>query len=258
MLFDTHCHLYDEKFRDGLDLVIDQAMMAGVACIVVPGIDVRTSEQAIALAGKYDIIYAAVGIHAEAAKDVPEADFSQIEALAKEKKVVAIGEIGLDYYWNVAPPEIQQEVLRRQIDLARRTSLPVIIHNRDATLDTVNLLKRECRGEVNGIMHCFTGSIETARQCIDLGFYISFGGSVTFKNARNVQEVASQVVESRLLIETDAPYMTPHPHRGTRNEPAHVRLVAEKLAELRDVDYESLTKLTYANAERLFFTKGVS
>ena len=214
--------------------------------------DVATSKSAIELAERHDFIYAAVGIHPEAANGITDADLAIIAQLARHQKVVAIGEIGLDYYWDTAPRDVQQQVLRRQIQLAKEVGLPVIIHNRDATQDTVQVLTEECQQQVHGVMHCFTGSYETAMQCIELGFFISFGGPVTFKNARNVKEVAAQIPNDWLLVETDAPYLTPHPFRGKRNEPAHVRLVADMLAELRGQSYEEIARQTMENGLRLF------
>jgi TatD DNase family protein len=253
MLFDTHCHLNDEQFRDDLDEVIVRAKEAGVSHIVIPGVDVESSRRAISIAESHEGIYAAVGIHPEAANDVPAEAYEAIRQMARHPKVVAIGEIGLDYYWDTAPRPVQQEVLKKQIEVAADLGLPIVIHNRDATQDTVDLLQRECpnRGVV-GVMHCFTGSYEIAVQCMKLGFYISFGGPVTFKNAKNVVEVAAKIPEDRLLIETDSPYLTPHPFRGKRNEPARVSLVAEKLAELKSVPVETLQNFTFENACRLF------
>lgn len=208
--------------------------------------------RAVELAEQHDFLYAAVGIHPEAVNGIGDQDFARIADLAKHPKVVAIGEIGLDYHWDAAPREVSQDVLRTQIGIARELSLPVVIHNRDATMDVVQVLTEECRNEVPGVMHCFTGSYETALQCMNLGFYVSFGGPVTFKNAKNVKEVAARIPDEWLLVETDAPYLTPHPFRGQRNEPAHVRLVAETLAELRNQTLEEIGGLTSVNARRLF------
>ncbi len=251
MLFDTHCHLNDEQFKDDVADVLQRARAEGVTNIVVPGVDATSSERAILLAEKYDGVYAAVGIHPESLKDLPETELDKIRALTRHEKVVAIGEIGLDYYWDVAPRTFQQEIFAAQIDLAAETGLPILIHNRDATEDTVRMVKAAPRG-VQGVMHCFTGSIETALECINKGFFISFGGPVTFKNAVNVQKTATQIPDEWLVVETDSPYLSPHPFRGKRNEPARVRLVAEKLAELRGQEFSELESLTMANALRLF------
>lgn len=252
MLFDTHCHLMDTQFDEDLETVIARAREGGVHRIVIPAIDVATAHRAISIAEKHDGIYAAVGIHPEAAKDQPDAAFAEIESLAIHPKVVAIGEIGLDYYWDAAPRPEQQEVMARQIEIAKRTHLPIIIHNRDATADTVAVLRQTNARTVGGVMHCFTGSLETARECMEMGFYISFGGPVTFKNAKNVQAVAAEIPLEWLLVETDSPYLAPHPHRGKRNEPMHVRLVAEKMALLQSRSVESIVAATTENALRLF------
>ncbi|MCF8566285.1 TatD family hydrolase [Alicyclobacillus tolerans] len=252
MLFDTHCHLFDEKLLGDLKEVVERAKEAGVAEIVVPAVDVETSRQAIAIAEQFDGVYAAVGVHPEAANDASEEDFAEVAKLALHPKVVAIGEIGLDYYWDAAPRPKQQDVLVQQIRLAKQLGLPVAIHNRDATQDTVRILEQECKGDVHGVMHCFTGSFETAKQCMELGFFISFGGPVTFKNARNVREVAAKIPDEWLVVETDSPYLTPHPHRGKRNEPSYVALVAQMLAEVRGQDIRQLESYTTDNAHRLF------
>jgi TatD DNase family protein len=252
MLFDTHCHLNAEQFEDDLEAVIQRAREAGVTDIVVPGVDAESSRRAIAIAEQHEGIYAAVGVHPEVLDRVSWTELDTIAELASHPKVVAIGEIGLDYYWNVAPREVQQEWLRRQIELAAELRLPVVIHNRDATADTVSLLEETCPGRVTGVMHCFTGSYEIAQRCIKIGFFISYGGPVTFKNAHNVRETAARIPLDRLVVETDSPYLTPHPYRGKRNEPARVRLVAEKLAELHGRTVEEIEEITYANALRLF------
>jgi TatD DNase family protein len=252
MLFDTHCHLFDEQFADDVEAAIDRARGAGVQYMVVPAVDVASAHRAIALAERHEEIYAAVGIHPESLKNLSESAFAEVEALASHPKVVAIGEIGLDYYWNVAPREVQKEVFLRQIDIARRAKLPIIIHNRDATEDTVEIIERHCRG-VTGVMHCFTGSIETAKRCMKQGFYISYGGPVTFKNAENVRKAALQISDEFLLVETDSPYLSPHPFRGKRNEPARVSLVVEKLAELRGQTFDAVAQFTLQNGRRLFY-----
>ncbi|GMA50552.1 putative metal-dependent hydrolase YabD [Alicyclobacillus contaminans] len=250
-LFDTHCHLFDDKFSEDLASVVERARAAGVRRMVVPGVDVDTSRRAIELADRYPEVYAAVGIHPESLADWDAAVLAEIEALTAHPKVVAIGEIGLDYYWDVAPRLVQQEVFVRQLELARNVGLPVIIHNRDATEDTVRLIETRANG-VTGVMHCFTGSIETARRCIRRGFFISYGGPVTFKNAENVRKAAREIPDEWLVVETDAPYLSPHPYRGQRNEPARVAQVVEVLAETRGQTLEELARLTYDNAHRLF------
>lgn len=259
MLFDTHCHLMDERFSDDLDAVITRAQDAGVNRIVVPGVDVATSTEAIRIAERFDGVFAAVGIHPESANGVTDGDFAAIRDLVTHPKVVAIGEIGLDYYWDAAPRDVQRWVMETQLEMAKAAQLPVVIHNRDATADTVQILTQAYRnGGPGGVMHCFTGSIETALQCINLGFFISFGGPLTFKNAVNVRETAAQVPNEWLLVETDSPYLTPHPLRGQRNEPAYVRLVADQLAEVKGLLLQEVMQMTTDNACRLFTGVGTA
>lgn len=255
MLFDTHVHLNAEQYKEDLEEVIERAQSEGVANMVVVGFDRPTIEKAIALVEKHDFLYAAVGWHPVDAIDMTEADLQWIEELSAHPKVVALGEMGLDYYWDKSPKEIQKEVFRKQIALAKRVKLPIIIHNREATQDIVDILKEERAEEVGGVMHCFSGSEEVAKECMKMNFYISFGGPVTFKNAKKVKEVAAEIPLERLLIETDCPYLTPHPFRGKRNEPAHVKLVAEEIALLKNLPFEEIASVTTENAKKLFGIK---
>ena len=252
MLFDTHAHLNAEQYNEDLEAVIDRAKSEGVSKIVVVGFDRPTIVKAMELAEEYSFIYAAVGWHPVDAIDMTDKDLAWIEELAAHPKVVALGEMGLDYHWDKSPKHIQKEVFRKQIALAKKVKLPIIIHNREATMDIVEILKEEGAHEVGGIMHCFSGSIETAKECMKMNFYISFGGPVTFKNAKNVKEVAAAIPVERLLIETDCAYLTPHPFRGKRNEPGHVKLVAEELAILKGLSYEELANITMENAKKVF------
>jgi TatD DNase family protein len=251
MLIDTHAHLDSPKFDNDREEVISRALQAGIDTIVNIGFNRETIPSTMALAEKYPFIYAAVGWHPTDAVDMKlEEDLAWIEQLCSHPKVVAIGEIGLDYYWDTSPKELQHIVFREQIRLARRLNKPIVIHNRDAHEDVVRLLKDEKASEVGGIMHCFSGSWETAKQCLDLNFHISFGGPVTYKNARVPKEVLERVPLDRLLLETDAPYLTPHPHRGQRNESAYVRLVAETAAQIKGVSLEEIAIITSENGRR--------
>ncbi|MFD0084811.1 TatD family hydrolase [Priestia megaterium] len=252
MLFDTHVHLNAEQYEDDLQEVINRALEKGVQNMVVVGFDEPTIKKAIQIAETYDFIYASVGWHPVDAVDMTDEHLTWIEELAQHPKVVALGEMGLDYHWDKSPKEVQKDVFRRQIRLARKVNLPIIIHNRDATEDVVTILKEEHVEEVGGIMHCFTGSIEVAKQCMDMNMYISFGGPVTFKNAKKPKEVATELPLDKLLIETDCPYLTPHPFRGKRNEPGYISYVAEQIAELKGITYEELAAITTANAKKLF------
>jgi TatD DNase family protein len=252
MLFDTHAHLNAVQYEEDLQEVIDRALKEGVTNIVVVGFDRPTIKRAIELAEQYDFIYASVGWHPVDAIDMKEDDLKWLEEMALHPKVVALGEMGLDYYWDKSPKEVQKEVFRKQIALAKKVKLPIIIHNREATADILEILKEENASEVGGIMHCFTGSIEIAKQCIDMNFYISLGGPVTFKNAKKPKEVAAEIPLEHLLIETDCPYLTPHPYRGKRNEPAYIKYVAEQIAELKGISYEEVAEKTSDNAKRIF------
>jgi len=255
MLFDTHVHLNAEQFNEDLQEVIDRAQAEGVERMVVVGFDRPTITKAIELCETYDFIYASVGWHPVDAIDMKPEDLEWLRELSAHPKVVALGEMGLDYHWDKSPKEIQKEVFKKQIQLAREVQLPIIIHNREATSDIVEILKEAGAAEVGGIMHCFSGSVETAKECLDMNFYISLGGPVTFKNAKKPKEVAEAVPLDRLLIETDCPYLAPHPYRGKRNEPAFVKLVAEQIAELKGISYDEVAKATTENANKLFDIK---
>ncbi|MFP3841376.1 TatD family hydrolase [Bacillus safensis] len=252
MLFDTHAHLNAEQYKEDLEQVIERAKSEKVEKIVVVGFDRPTITRAMELIEEYDFIYAAIGWHPVDAIDMTDEDLAWIKDLSQHEKVVAIGEMGLDYYWDKSPKDVQKEVFRRQIALAKEVNLPIVIHNRDATEDVVMILKEEGAAEVGGIMHCFTGSLETAKACMDMNFYISFGGPVTFKNAKKPKEVVKEIPNDRLLIETDCPYLTPVPFRGKRNEPSYVKYIAEQIAELREISFEELAELTTKNAKKVF------
>jgi TatD DNase family protein len=255
MLFDTHVHLNAEQFNEDLEEVLERAKNQGVSHMVVVGFDRPTITKAIELAENYHFLYASVGWHPVDAIDMTDEDLNWIEELAAHPKVVAIGEMGLDYHWDKSPKDIQKEVFRKQIQLAKRVKLPIIIHNREATQDIVDILKEENAAEVGGIMHCYSGSLEVANECIAMNFYISFGGPVTFKNAKKPKEVAKELSLGNLLIETDCPYLAPHPYRGKRNEPSYVSLVAQEIAELKGISYEEVVQQTYDNARQIFNIK---
>ncbi|OKL35763.1 TatD family hydrolase [Domibacillus mangrovi] len=252
MLFDTHVHLNADQYQEDIEEVVVRAQKAGVSRMVVVGFDRLTIDRAMGLIERYDWLYAAIGWHPVDAIDMCDADLAWIEDLALHPKVVAIGETGLDYHWDKSPKDIQKNVFRRQIQLAKKVKLPIVIHNREATQDIVDILKEEGAEEVGGIMHCFSGSAETALECIKMNFYISLGGPVTFKNAKKPKEVAVAVPLDKLLIETDCPYLAPHPYRGKRNEPAYVKFVAEEIAALKECSYEEVAEATMKNAQTLF------
>lgn len=253
LLFDTHTHLNDGQFAEDQAEVIARAQAEhGVGTFLNVGFNRETIPSTLQLAEKYPFIYAAVGWHPNDAKDFHTEEFEWIKALANHSKVVAIGEIGLDYYWDYSPVEQQQAVFRQQIGLARDVKLPVIIHCREAYPDVVRILQEENAHEVGGVMHCFGGEVETMQQCLDLDFMIGLGGPVTFKNAKLAKEIAREVPLSSLLIETDCPYLAPHPYRGKRNETGYVRLVAEEIAHLKGITFEEVAKVTTKNGKRLF------
>ncbi|WP_416143811.1 TatD family hydrolase [Planococcus koreensis] len=252
MFVDTHVHLNADQYDEDLKEVIDRALESNVTKMIVIGFDRKTIERAIALAEQYEFIYAVVGWHPVDAIDCTEEDLRWIEELAAHDKVVGIGETGLDYHWDKSPKDIQQEVFRKQIRLAKKVKLPIIIHNREATEDVLRILKEEGAEEVGGVMHCFGGSVETARESIAMNFMISLGGPVTFKNAKKPKEVAEAISLDHLLIETDAPYLAPHPYRGKRNEPSYVPLVAEEIARLKGISIEEVAAATTKNAEQFF------
>ena len=252
MLIDTHVHLNAEQYNEDLEAVIDRARDNSIEKMVVVGCDRESIERTMEMIDEYDDIYGVIGWHPVDAIDCTDDDLKWIEELSKHEKIVGIGETGLDYHWDKSPKDVQKELFRKQIALAKRVNLPIIIHNRESTADCVEILKEEDAHEVGGIMHAFSADERTADEIIAMNFYVSLGGPVTFKNAQLPKDIAVHVPLDRLLVETDAPYLTPHPYRGKRNEPAHVKLVAEKIAELRNISYEALGQATTENAERLF------
>ncbi|MFC3772402.1 TatD family hydrolase [Paenibacillus sp. GCM10012303] len=252
MLTDTHTHMNASQFDEDRDQVIERAREQGVSRMINIGFNRETIPTSLELTERYDFIYTAVGWHPTDALDMKPEDLDWIEQLCSRDKVVAIGEIGLDYYWDTSPKEVQHRVFREQIRLARKLGMPIVIHNRDAHHDVVQLLREEKAEDVGGVMHCFSGSWETAKLCLDMNFYISFGGPITYKNAKQPKEVLAQVPLDRLLVETDAPYLTPHPFRGKRNETGYVKLVAEAAADILGISFEELARITSENATRLF------
>ena len=252
MLFDTHTHLNADQFEEDVETVIARAQEAGVVNMIVVGFDAKTIKRALLLVERYDFLYAAVGWHPVDAIDFTEEKLKWIEELSSHPKVVAIGETGLDYHWDKSPKDIQKDVFRKQIQLAKKVNLPLVIHNRNATEDVIDILKEERADEVGGVMHCFSSDLEAAKTCIDLNFFISFGGPVTFKNAKPLQEVAREVPLEHMLIETDCPYLAPHPLRGKRNEPAYVTYVAKQIAALKEKEYKVIAEKTSDNAKQLF------
>lgn len=250
-LVDTHAHLDHEWFDGERDEIVQRALDAGVRTMITIGADMPTSEAAVQLAEKYPSVYATVGIHPHDAKTADEAAYERLRELADHPKVVAIGEIGLDYYYDHSPRDVQRDVFIRQLALARETGLPFIIHNRDASGDVMMVLREHGRG-LPGLLHSFTGDAAMAAECVAEGWYISLGGMMTFKNAEAIRTAVREVPLERILLETDAPYLTPVPLRGKRNEPAYVRYVAEFLAAERGLSVEEVARVTTKNARRFF------
>lgn len=252
MLIDTHAHLDDARFDGDRDAMIARAREAGVEHFVTIGCDLTTSRAAVELADRYPFIYATVGVHPHEAKQIGDSWYDDLRRLAEHKKVVAYGEIGLDYHYNHSPPKIQRERFREQITLARDLHLPIVVHTREAQDDTIAILKEENAADVGGVFHCFSGDARLAKDALDLGFLLSFSGVITFQNATMLRDLVKTVPMDRVLVETDSPYLTPAPHRGQRNEPAHVRLVAEKIAAIQGMTTDQVAELTSQNARRVF------
>ena len=248
-IFDTHAHYDDSRFDEDRDELLSSIQSKGVSHIVNCGCDLKSSLTTVALSEKYDFIYAAVGVHAHEAEEATESDLDEIRKLYSKNKVVAVGEVGLDYHYDFSPRERQIEIFERQLKLATDLGLPVIVHDREAHEDTMNLLKKY---RPKGVVHCFSGSAEMAKEIVKLGMYIGIGGAVTFKNAKKPVEVVEYLPLDRLLLETDAPYMTPVPFRGTRCDSTHIAYTAEKIAEIKGIDVQELIDICNENSKKLF------
>jgi TatD DNase family protein len=253
-LIDSHAHIQGSEFAADLDQVVSRARAAGVATIVVVGGagDLSSNEAAVTVARSFPRLFATVGMHPHDAKDVSEEDFKRLKELTTDLKVVAVGETGLDFYYNHSPRELQMRTFTRFIHMACETHLPIVVHDRDAHRQVAERLRTEGGTNLHGVIHCFTGDFAAAREFLDLGFYLSFSGIITFKNAEPLREVAREIPLDRMLIETDSPYLAPVPHRGKRNEPAFVRFVAETVAEVRGISLEEVARATTQNAQNLF------
>lgn len=256
MLIDSHTHLDDRRFQRDIDKVLERAKEAGVSRMIHVGADKRSSISAYRMAEKHENIYAVIGVHPHSAKHLDDDTLEFLYDTAKRrKKIVAIGEIGLDYYRNLSPQDQQKTAFVKQIALAKELDLPIVIHDRDAHRDTVKVMKEENAAKVGGVLHCFAGDRQMARECLGMGFYLSFAGPVTFSRARQLVDVVAYTPLERILIETDCPYLTPTPHRGKRNEPAYVKYVAERIAEIKGISFEEVAKATTENTEEVFRLK---
>ncbi len=253
MLIDSHAHIQLDKFDTDRGAVLERAQEAGVHAMMVIGFDLETSRGAIALAEKYDQIYATVGMHPHDATNLDDETIHIFRDLAAHPKVLGLGEMGLDYYRDLSPRPIQKAAFERQLDLAEALDLPIVIHNREAYHDILPILQAR-RGKVRGVMHCFSGDVEIMHRSLALGFYIGIGGPVTYRKSDALQEVAQKVPADALLVETDCPWLAPQFRRGKRNEPAYVRATAERIAELRGISLEEIGEVTTQNFEELFIT----
>ncbi len=253
MFIDSHAHIQVSQFDSDRDAVLQRALDVGISNILIIGFDLETSQRAVELAEKHENLYATVGMHPHSAKDLTPEVLLTFRDLLDHPKVIALGEIGLDYYRNLSPHQVQKDAFEKQLDLAEEMDMPIIVHNRDAYVDILPILEAR-HGKINGVLHCFTGDVELMHRSIEIGLHIGIGGIVTYPNAKDVQDVAQQIPLDSLLIETDCPWLTPQFRRGKRNEPAYVLAVAEKIAALRDTSLKDIGDITTNNFKSLFGT----
>lgn len=254
MFADSHAHLEMSEFDPDRDQAVGRALSAGVGLIVTVGTNLQDCFKAVEIASRFPCVHAIIGIHPHEVKDFDPAGYETLKTLAAHKKVVAYGEIGLDFFRNLSPREIQIRHFEEQLEIAHGLNLPIVIHDRDAHKETMDRLRR-WPGERRGVIHCFSGDTRMAEECIEMGFYISVTGGVTFKKSEQLRQVVRETPIERLLIETDAPYLTPEPHRGKRNEPAYVIFTARKIAEIKQIPTEEVGRITTENAKRIFNIK---
>jgi len=256
MLIDSHVHLDDERYNPDRAEIFKRAEEAGVEAFVTIGCDLATSRAAVELADRHAGVYATIGVHPHEVKHIEDSWYQEFQKLAQHPKVVGYGEIGLDFHYDHSPREIQRQRFREQIQLAHELQLPIVVHTREAQDDTITILREEHATNIGGVIHCFSGDASLANKALELGFYISFSGIITFRNASELREIVRTVPDDRLLIETDAPYLTPVPYRGKRNESAYIKQVAEKVAEVKEganpEAFERIAEITATNAKRLF------
>lgn len=251
-LFDSHAHYNDEKFDIDREEIIQKIYNEGITSVVNAGYSLESSRKAIEIAKKHDFIYATVGISPNDIENLPIDYKEQIIKMANEKKVVAIGEIGLDYYWNKENKEKQKQIFMEQIEIANQMNLPIVIHTREAIMDTLDILKNKIKSVNKGVFHCCPLNIELAKEALKLGFYISIAGPVTFKNSKNAEEFIKSIPIEKMLIETDSPYLSPEPVRGTRNDSRNVKYTAEKIADFKQIPVQKIAEVTYQNAKKIF------
>ncbi len=255
MLIDSHAHLEMPDFNRDLNEVVKRAQDSGIEYIFTVGTEKKDWLKAIKIAETYPFVFAILGVHPHNAKEIDDKTYSELRILCKHEKVKAYGEIGLDFYRNLSPREIQLKRFREQIMLAKELGLPIVIHDRDAHKETLEILREERANECGGIIHCFSGDHYMARKCIEMGFYISIPGSITFKNASLLVEVVKKIPLDSILIETDSPFLTPEPFRGKRNEPSYVRFIAQKISEIKGVSFEKVAEKTSESALKIFRLK---
>jgi TatD DNase family protein len=252
MLIDSHAHLEMPDFKKDLEAVIQRAKESGVEYIFTVGTEKKDWKRAVEIADSHPSIYVILGVHPHNAKEIDDQTYPTLKKLCRNGKVKAYGEIGLDFFRNLSPRDIQLKRFREQIGLAKELDLPIVIHDREAHRETLEILKSEKAEESGGIIHCFSGDYEMAKACMDMGFYISIPGSITFKNAEGSREIVERIPLESLLVETDAPFLTPEPFRGKRNEPSYVRYTAQKVAEIKKVSFEKVAEITTQNALRVY------
>lgn len=255
MLIDSHVHLDDKRFNRDRDSIIKGLKDDGIEMVINIGADLQTSIASVSLAEKYDNVYAVVGVHPHSAKEVDNSTIEILKSFASREKVLAIGEIGLDYHYDNSPRDVQRKWFVEQLKLAKEVNLPVVIHTREAAQETFEILKEAQDGTLRGVLHCYSGSVEMALEYIKLGFYISIAGPVTFNNSRVLKDVVKAIPLDKLLVETDCPYLTPEPNRGKRNEPAYVKYVAGEIADIKGISFEKLAEATNKNTKDLFNIK---
>lgn len=252
MIFDTHAHYDDEAFNEDREKLIDEISRSEIRKIVNVGANLATSKNSVDLSEKYDFFYAAVGVHPDDAAEVNDEGIERLRELAKGKKVVAVGEIGLDYYWNKENSDLQKTAFKRQIELARELSLPIIVHSRDAAADTMEILHETDAGKLGGVIHCFSYSPEIALESVKMGFYIGIGGVVTFKNAKKIKESVEAIPLEKIVLETDCPYLAPDPFRGKRNSSLYLEYVVKEIARLKGIDENTVMEQTFKNALNMY------
>lgn len=252
MIFDTHAHYDDEAFNEDRDALLKSLPENGIEAVVNIGASIQATKNTLELMKRYSFVYGAVGVHPNETAELNEHLMDWLRHVAGEEKVVAIGEIGLDYYWNEPEPEVQKYWFVRQLGLAREVGLPIVVHSRDAAQDTLDIIRAERAGELGGVIHCFSYSVEMAREYLNMGFYLGIGGVLTFRNARKLKEVVAYMPMEQMVLETDCPYLSPVPNRGKRNSSLNLPCVVKAVSELKGISEEEVIDITRANARKLY------